>query len=251
MSGDPSVSLVVSIVAVGISAFSASVSTRQFLRTQRTRLGELVSEISRANAEYDQMLADKNFVVGLDVVANHDLRQEVLARQALELLRSARPRPSSREMVVLANTFWRMNDHPTADKLYGQALAEAEREGPSYVSTARSEYGVYLFDIGRYQQGSAQLGEAIAVIPSPGGDRSLQRRFHGLGTRAVQHALHNYQLDEAEAFLREAQVILDQAEGVDFRQEMSDDLRDYRHQLSDARRAAQRRPGGGAPRTSR
>jgi Tfp pilus assembly protein PilF len=241
------VALVVSIAAVGISAFSASVSTRQFLRTQRTRLGELVSEISRADAEYDRLLEENNDRASPGTVDHHDLRQAVLARQALELLRAARPKPSSRELVLLANTFWRMNDHPTADRLYGQALAEAQREGPSYVSTVRTDYGVYLFDVGRYAEGSAQLGEAVTGSPMPGGDRSRQRRFQTLGMRAVQHARHGYQLDEAEALLRGAQAILDQIQGADFRQEMRDDLRSYREQLAEAQRSARRQ--GGDPRT--
>jgi hypothetical protein len=127
--------LVVSITAAIISAFSAWISTRQLFRVQRTRLGELVDEISRADAEYDRILLENDFRIDEGTVSNHELRTEILARQALELVRAARPRPSSREVIVLANTFSRVNDQETAQTLYGQAFAAARQEGPSYLST--------------------------------------------------------------------------------------------------------------------
>ena len=78
--------LTVSIAAAIISAFSAWISTRQLFRVQRTRLGELVDEISRADAEYDRILLENDFRIDEGMVSNHELRTEVLARQALELV---------------------------------------------------------------------------------------------------------------------------------------------------------------------
>lgn len=234
------VPLAVSIAAAIISAFSAWISTRQLYRTQRTRLGELVGEISRADAEFDRNLVENDFKVDEGIVTNHNLRMEVLARQALELVRSAHPRPSSREVIVLANTFWKMNDYETVEVLYRQAFAAARQEGPSYLSTIHKEYGIYLFDIGEYENASSQLGEAIALISLKGGDRSLQRRFQCLGMRAVQHARHDYRLDDADVFLRDAQAVFDEVHGEDFREEMREDLRDYRRQIDEARRRGQK-----------
>ena len=202
-----------------------------------------MDEISRADAEYDRSLLENDFKVNEEMVSNHDLRMEILARQALEIVRSARPRPSSREVIVLANTFWRINDHDTAEVLYRQAFAAARREGPSYLSTIHKEYGIYLFDIGEYEKASSQLEEAIALIPLKGGDRSLQRRLQYLGMRAVQHARHGYQLDDADVFLRDAEAAIDEVHGEDFREEMREDLRDYRRQIEEARRRASKRQG--------
>ena len=238
------VPLVVSIVAAIISAFSAWISTRQLYRAQRSRLGELVDEISRADAEYDRNLLENDFRVNEEIVSNHDLRMEVLARQALELVRSARPRPSSREVIVLANTFGRMNDHETAELLYKQAFAAAAREGPSYLSTIHKEYGLYLFDIGKSENASSQFEEAVKLISSKGGDRSLQRRFQCLGMRAVQHARHGFRIDDADVFLRDAQAALDEVRGEDFREEMRADLRDYQRQIDEAKRRVGKRHSG-------
>ena len=127
--------------------------------------------------------------------------------------------------------------------LYSQAFAAARKEGPSYLSTIHREYGIYLFDIGEYERGSSELGEAATLISQSGGDRSLQRRFQCLGMRAVQHVRHSYRPDDAEAFLREAQAILDEVHGKDFREEMREDLKDYRNQLDDARREVGKRSG--------
>ena len=120
--------------------------------------------------------------------------------------------------------------------LYRRAFAAARREGQSYLSTIHMEYGIYLFDIGKYENASSQLAEAVELISSKGGDRSLQRRFQCLGMRAVQHARHGYRLDDADIFLRDAQAALDEVHGEDFREEMREDLRDYRRQIDEAKR---------------
>jgi Tfp pilus assembly protein PilF len=240
---NPGIPLGVSIAAAIISAFSAWTSTRQLHRTQRTRLGELVDEIGRADAEFDRNLTKSNFKIDELVVSYHNLRQEVLARQALELVRTARPRPSSREIVILANTFWKMDDHKTTEMLFKRALHKAGREGPSYMSTVHEEYGVYLFDIGEFEEASAQLVRAAAAISLQGGDRSLQRNFRCLGMRAVQYARHDYQLDEAGRILQDAEKVLDKIQGADFREEMQGDLRDYKSQVREARHRMRKQHG--------
>jgi Tfp pilus assembly protein PilF len=137
-----------------------------------------------------------------------------------------------------------MNDHETAEALYKQALATARREGPNYLATIHKEYGIYLFDIGKYENASSQLEEAIALISLKGGDRSLQRRFQYPGMRAVQHARHGYRLDDADAFLRDAQAAIQEVHEEDFREEMREDLRDYRRQIDAARQRVGKRQGG-------
>jgi hypothetical protein len=226
--------LVISVIAVLISAVSAWNNTRQIRRTQRTRLGELIDAITKADADYDKELVHNDYVVHEIIVADHNVRQEILVRQALPLAGVFRRNTSSRELTVLAGTLARIHDFEAADRLYVQALAIARREGPVYLSMVHQDYGNFLFDVGNPEEGSVQLQRAADVLPVPRGDRALQRRFQCLGMRAVRHAEHRYQLNVAQGLIKEAGEILDKVRTQDYRDEMRSDLDDYKAQLKEA-----------------
>jgi Tfp pilus assembly protein PilF len=198
--------------------------------------------ISKSDADYDKGVVRSNYAVHEIVVADHNVRQEILARQALPLAESLRRQASSRELTVLAGTLARIHDNEAAHRLYVRALTIAGREGPGYLSNVHQDFGNFLFDVGDLENGSIQLQRAAGVLPAPRGDRSLQRRFQCLGMRAVRHAEYKYQLDVAQRLLEEASELLEAVRTRDYRDEMLSDLKDYKSQLKEAR-------GGGSRRT--
>ncbi len=223
--------IMISVVAALISAVSAWTSIRQSRLARRSRLGQLVDEISKADLEYNRLLADNDDRVADTVVIAFNDRQEILARQALRLLSSFRRAATSREVEVVANALEHLGDYPHARQLYQRAVARARREGPSSESSARERHGIFLFRAGKPTEGSAELARAADVLGEPTGDRLLRRRFDVLAMRAVQHVRHGYDLPQAERLLNEAAGLVDRVTEDVYREEMREALRDYRDQL--------------------
>jgi len=232
-------SIVISMIAIIISAISAWNSVRQIRRTQRTRLGQLIDDISKGNFDYDKELIDRDFSVDERLVSNFWVRQEILARQALAIVPSFRGRISSRELTVLADTLAKINDYDTATDLYLKALKIGAGEGASYLSMIHQAYGDFLFTTGDADGGSCQLRLAVEVFPEPKGDRALQRRFYCVGLRAVRHAEYKYKLDVAQTLLAEASQIIEKVKTQDYRDEMKSDLEDYSEQLGRSRQTTE------------
>lgn len=228
------VPIVISVVAAFISAFSVWNSIRQVRQTQRTRLGQLIDEMSRANWEYDKELEANDLKIAENVVADFNARQEILALQAIGILPSFRGRVSSRELTVIAGVLEHIHDYSTANELYKKALKVAEKEGAPYVSRIHEDYGNFLFVTGKLSNGSHHLKLAADVLPPPEGDRALQRKFYAVGLRAVQHARHQYDLGVASELIAVAEDLLEKVETEDFREEMESDFKEYSEQVKKA-----------------
>lgn len=197
----------------------------------------MVDEISKADLEFSRTMADNDDQVSEQVVASFNDRQEILARQSLDLLASFRRRATSREIEVVANALEHISDYPNAKMLYERAIKVARREGPAYLSLACERYGIFLFKSNQYDQGSRQLELAATVLDHTDGDRILRRKFAAIAMRAVHHIRYDYELDAAAELLATARRMVDEVRAEDFRNEMLTDLRDYESQLRG------RRPG--------
>jgi hypothetical protein len=139
------VPVAISILAALVSILSAWISFRNVRQTQRTRLGQLVDEMSKGNWEFDRELEEKGAQVAESVVAGFNVRQEILARQALAIFPSFRGKVSSREITVVAGTLEHIDDYSGANELYMKALKIAQGEGSAYLSMVHQDYGNFLF----------------------------------------------------------------------------------------------------------
>jgi hypothetical protein len=105
------VTVAISILAALVSILSAWISFRNVRQTQRTRLGRPVDEMSKGEWEFDRESEEDGAQVAESVVADFNVRQEILARQALAIFPSFRGSVSSREPTVVAGTLGHIDDY--------------------------------------------------------------------------------------------------------------------------------------------
>lgn len=223
--------IVISIIAALISGVSAWTALRQSRLARRTRLGQLVDEITKADLDFDRYMDEHDNHVPEDYINNFNDRQEILARQALDLLNSYRRRGStSREIGAVANTLEHISDYPNADDLHKRAVAVGKREGSTYESLARERYGIFLFKADRQPEGSRQLETAASLLDESNGERIRRRKFGALGMRAMMHGRYGYELDTARELLDECRGLIMKMNLDDMRSEMIDDLSDFADQ---------------------
>lgn len=223
--------IAISIVSALISAFSALTAVRQSRLARRTRLGQLVDEITKADLEFDRYLADHDDEVPEAYVNGFNDRQEILARQALALLTSFRRRGStSREIDAVANALEHIGDYKNAEGLYRRAVKVGAREGRTYESLAQERYGIFLFKADRPTEGSTCLAEAAELLDETAGDRIRRRKFAALAMRAMMHGRYGHDLDTARQLIEQCRALAAEVRLEDFRVEMQDDLRDYEKQ---------------------
>ncbi|GAA4909790.1 hypothetical protein GCM10023204_14060 [Actinomycetospora succinea] len=240
------VPIVISIVAVVVSAFSAWNSVRQTRLTQRTRFGQLIEEISKVDREFDRLMDENEEIISEFDEINYRNRKEVLSRQALRLRLNHR-QSCSREMTILAECLDYVQDHPQADRMHRRSIKAAKREGPVAVSSARSAYGVFLFAAGKRAEGSTELQSAVDVLPEATSDQLRRLRVRTLALRARQHFDHRHELDVADSVLNEV-ATLGSAYVLDsYAREFNADMADYRDQARTARRS----PDPPSPKPSR
>lgn len=132
--------------------------------------------------------------------------REVLDQGALRIRAELREEPAIRSslLLTLARVYSSLGLYPPAEPLADEALAMASTALQR--TLALSVRGRLDFDLGRYQESSRRLGEALALVdagsaPPPGELRELLNRY-GTSERLQQHlsqalALHQRELAAA------------------------------------------------------
>jgi hypothetical protein len=212
--------LVISLVALAISAYGVGERMYAVKRAERLRFASIIDELSSLHLEHMQAEAD---LADGDVIDALNSRRELLVVQALSMRKRLGQDVTSPELRTLAHALGRAGYPTDAEEMWAKAVTVAQTEGRMQSLFAHRGYAYFLFGEGRPEDARQQMRRAVDVTGSAD-DASTIHQIKSLKYWSDAELQENPADPRADELITRARQSVDHLQTAKARQQMLDFL---------------------------